>query len=124
MKLKVEIANTPSSQERGLMYRQSLANDEGMLFVFGGAQVLNFWGMNTYIPLDIAFIGESGKIQKISKIDRFDKRTVSSDHPCHAAIEANQGFFERHGIKAGDAVELGEVNKENKKGTLNFKKKE
>tara|TARA_Y100000034_G_scaffold136138_1_gene211029 strand:- start:12578 stop:12952 length:375 start_codon:yes stop_codon:yes gene_type:complete len=124
MKLKVEIANTPSSQERGLMYRQSLANDEGMLFVFGGDQVLNFWGMNTYIPLDIAFIGESGEIQKISKIDRFDKRTVSSDCPCRAAIEANQGFFERHGIKAGDAVELGEVNKENKKGTLNFKKKE
>ena len=56
--LKVEIADSPSTLERGLMYRKKLDYDSGMLFVFKRSQNLKFWGRNTYIPLDIAFVNK------------------------------------------------------------------
>lgn len=105
--LKLEIADTPSKQQYGLMHRKSLNKDSGMLFVFAKSQILNFWGMNTYIPLDIAFVREDNTISKISQILPFDtKKTASSPDACKMAIETNINFFKENNIKDGDKVDI------------------
>ena len=77
-----------------------------MLFKFNKPQKLKFWGYNTYIPLDIAFISEEGNITKISDIAPLSTTVVSSDDDCNAAIEANINFFENNKIKVGDKVKI------------------
>ena len=109
--LKLEIADTPHSREHGLMDRKEMDENEGMLFKFDSPQVLKFWGMKTYIPLDIAFISPEHKIVKIDRIEPFCLKTVGSDTDCIMAIEANQGFFNSRKIKAGDHVRLRKHNK-------------
>jgi uncharacterized membrane protein (UPF0127 family) len=104
--LKVEIADTPSKQQEGLMFRNKLGEDDGMLFKFNKPQNLKFWGLNTYLPLAIAFISPEKEIIKISHIRPFDDTGVSSDKDCDLAIEANYDFFEKNKIKIGDKVEI------------------
>ena len=67
-KISIEIAQDAHSQEVGLMFRKSLDTDSGMLFVMKEASSMNFWGANTYIPLDVAFIDEDKVIKEIRKI--------------------------------------------------------
>ena len=118
------MADTPSKQQQGLMFRKSLEEDSGMAFKFSTPKVLNFWNLNTYIPLDIAFISPENKIIKITNIKPMSKyesiKTVSSDTDCLMAIEANLDFFSENGIKIGDKVYL----EENEIGEtiVNFKK--
>lgn len=102
--LKVEIADTPHKLEKGLMFRKDLEDDSGMLFKFQSPQILRFWGMNTYIPLDIAFVTPEGKIAKIGVIKPFSLKGVTSETNCHLAVEANLGWFASQGIKVGDTV--------------------
>jgi uncharacterized membrane protein (UPF0127 family) len=103
--LKVRIARSWEDQERGLGGVRHLPNDEGMLFEFDTPKKLNFWGKDTHIPLDIAFVhGET--IVKISRINPWDLKTVSSDVPANMAIEANAGYFDFHGIRTGDKVDI------------------
>lgn len=104
--LRVEIADTPSKHANGLMFRQSLANDSGMIFVFKRANKLRFWGVNTYIPLDIAFVDSEHRIAKIATISPLSDKTVESEADCCIAIEANLGFFERNRIHVGDKVDF------------------
>jgi len=105
-RLKVEIADTPSKQQTGLMFRNKLGEDDGMLFKFKYPQKLKFWGLNTYIPLSIAFIDEKSNISKISYISPFSTKAVLSDTNCNVAIEANYDFFMRNKIKEGDKVNI------------------
>jgi uncharacterized membrane protein (UPF0127 family) len=102
--LKVKIADTPESQARGLMFVKKLESDSGMLFIFGGSKNLNFWGENTYLPLDICFVNENWRIIKIDRISPLSRKTVTSGQPCKYAIEANVGFFEDNGVGVGDLV--------------------
>ena len=104
--LKIEIADSPTLQEHGLMFRKSLDEDAGMLFKFSTPSVLKFWGMNTYIPLDIAFVSPENKIVKIEHIKPYCLSGVSSDMDCHLAIEANIDFFAKNGISVGDKVDI------------------
>jgi uncharacterized membrane protein (UPF0127 family) len=101
--LTVEIADTPYSQEKGLMFRKSLNNNNGMLFKFSSPKTLKFWGLNTYIPLDIAFINNN-KIINIERIKPLSMKTVESKVPCSVAIEVNEGYFNHHNISEGDVV--------------------
>jgi uncharacterized membrane protein (UPF0127 family) len=105
--LYVEIANTPEKHEKGLMFRKYLGSRAGMLFKFKDSNVLNFWGLNTYIPLDIAFVDEDNKIVKISKIAPMSLKTVSSDKPCVIAIEANDDYFKNNRIFVGNKISMG-----------------
>jgi len=104
--LKVEVADSPSKQEQGLMFRHDLPEDEGMLFIFNKPQTLRFWGENTFIPLDIAFVSDDEKIVKISKIDTLSRRAIASPPNCIAAIETNAGFFKKHNIKEGAKIDV------------------
>ncbi len=106
--LRVEVAATPEKQERGLMFRQSLPEDEGMLFVFKEPQELTFWMRNTLIPLDIAFVSADGVILNIHQAKPLDESIqYRSAGSAKYVIETNQGWFARHGIQPGDRVILG-----------------
>jgi uncharacterized membrane protein (UPF0127 family) len=102
--LKVEIADNPLKQAKGLMFRKALADDGGMIFIFKDPQKLSFWGLNTYIPLDIAFVNPHNRIVKISHIKPLSTKSVESEKDCRIAIEANLGFFEEHKIRVGDTI--------------------
>jgi len=107
-KLYIEIADNHASQAKGLMFRKSLPEYAGMLFKFTNPQKLKFWGSNTYIPLDIAFVSPKNIITKIGRIRPMDNTAVGSDEECTMAIEANDGFFSSQNIKVGDRIDLDE----------------
>lgn len=111
--LKVEIADTPSSRERGMMFRDKLEADEGMIFKFNRPQNLKFWGLNTFIPLSIAFVKDN-KITNIEQISPFSLKCVASDKDCSIAIEANHDFFDKNGIGIGSSISI------EKDGTDNY----
>ena len=104
--LNVEIASSPSQHAQGLMFRDKLGMDEGMLFKFKQPQNLKFWGVNTYIPLAIAFVSADSIIEKISYISPHNDRSVASDIDCDRAIEANYDFFAKNNVKVGDKIEV------------------
>ena len=104
--LYAEVADSPSKLAEGLMFRKSLPDNKGMLFKFGKDRELRFWGRNTYIPLDIAFISSDMEIKKISKIPPLSEKLVCSDFECSMAIEVNDGFFKYNKIEEGDLIEI------------------
>lgn len=102
--LKVELADTPSKHEQGLMFRKKLDENSGMLFKFQNPHKLSFWGLNTYIPLDIAFIDKNNKIVKISNIPPLSQKSILSDKDCMLALETNYGYFKKNKINVGDVI--------------------
>lgn len=106
-KIKVELAKTPMERSTGLMFRKSLDPDSGMLFVFNQKQKLSFWGANTYIPLDIAFI-DDGRIVDIKKIVPLSTRPIKCDVPCDRALEVSSNFFKNNDIKVGHSIVVDE----------------
>lgn len=105
-RLYVQLADTPAKQARGLMFVKDMPQDEGMLFSFSRSRQLSFWGENTLIPLDIAFVNADGLIKNIDMISPLNKKPVTSNGHCLYAVEANAGFFEANNIKVGDKVKL------------------
>jgi len=105
--LWVEVADTLEKQERGLMFRRSLSENEGMLFVYREPIEMSFWMRNTFIPLDIAFIGADGVILNIHQARPIDESVLyRSAGAAKYVIETNQGWFSRHGLGPGDRVTL------------------
>ncbi len=100
-----EVVREEQERARGLMFRQSLAPDSGMLFVFDQDEVLRFWMKNTFIPLSIAFIDRTGVISNILEMAPHDTTTpYRSTRPVRFALEMNSGWFHAQGIRAGDTV--------------------
>ena len=106
--VRVEIADNLAEQERGLMYRTALGEDRGMLFVYSREQMLSFWMKNTYIPLSIAYIDSKGRITDILNMKPLDDKPpqYNSSEPVQYALEVNQGFFDKNGVKVGDHAQL------------------
>jgi uncharacterized protein len=105
-RFQVEVARTPAEQSLGLMYRQSLAPDRGMLFAYRVPRVISMWMKNTYIPLDMLFIGEDGRIGHVAaETTPLSEASISSGGPAIAVLEVPGGTAERLGIEAGDRVE-------------------
>lgn len=102
----VEIADDEAKRQRGLMHRESLPEDHGMLFVYERERELSFWMRNTLIALDVAFIDRSGRIVDIQQMEPMTDETHSSRAPALYALELRQGWFEDHGVKVGDRVEF------------------
>jgi uncharacterized membrane protein (UPF0127 family) len=101
-----EIARTDKERSQGLMYRKTLADGTGMLFIFEKDQILSFWMKNTLIPLSIAFIAYNGKILEIRDMEAGDLRSIQSSRSARYALEAPRGWFGRAGIKPGDFLRL------------------
>jgi uncharacterized protein len=104
--LDVELAETAAEQTKGLRFRQTLAENAGMLFVFPAPQRVSFWMKDASIPLSIAFIQANGKIVQIRPMQPYDETPVPSlSNAIAYALLVNQGWFERHGISAGTVIE-------------------
>jgi uncharacterized membrane protein (UPF0127 family) len=99
-----EIARTAEQRERGLMGRKTLADGEGMLFVFELDRILAFWMKNTRIPLSIAYIAYDGRILEIHDMEPFNLSPVQSSRSARYALEVPQGWFSRVGVKPGDIL--------------------
>ncbi len=105
--LTVEIVDKPAERSLGLMYRKSLPENMGMLFIYRRPGIMNFWMKNTYIPLSIAYIDTKGYIIAIFKMEPLnEKKSYRSPAPAVWALEVNQGWFEKNGVNVGDSVRL------------------
>lgn len=100
--VKVELAQSATEQARGLMYRRDMDWNKGMLFVYPNERVLSFWMKNTFIPLAIAFLDGEGRIVHIAHMKPQDPTSHSSIRPARYALEMNDGWFEKAGVKKGD----------------------
>jgi uncharacterized membrane protein (UPF0127 family) len=104
--LTVEVPRTYEEFSRGLMFRETLPEDRGMLFVFGEDTQTGFWMKDTSIALSIAFIAEDGTILDIQEMEPLSTEVHQPPGPYRYALEANQGWFRRHGFGPGDRVEV------------------
>ncbi len=102
--LNIEIPKNQTDFYLGLMFRESLDYDSGMLFVFEDVGVKSFHMKNTRIPLDIAFINEEGKIESIKELEPFSLLPVYSNSEVLYALEVNRGWFTEHNIKVGQNI--------------------
>lgn len=102
----VEVVDTPESRAQGLMYRQELADDAGMLFDFKGEQPVSFWMRNTFIPLDMIFVDAKGVVKNIHVNARpHDPTGIPSDGPVQFVLEIPGGRSVEIGLKPGDTME-------------------
>jgi len=102
--VKAEMARTDEERALGLMYRQSLPDGEGMLFIYDRDQIMSFWMKNTYIPLSIAFITSDGRIIEMRDMYPHDPNSVFSSRSVRYALEVPQGWFARAGVQIGDVL--------------------
>ncbi|MRR09627.1 DUF192 domain-containing protein [bacterium] len=104
-RLWVEVVDDEPSRAQGLMFRRELPDDEGMLFVFERPQPLSFWMRNTYLPLDIAFLTDELRVLNIEAMRPLDEGPrYRSRGLARYAVETNQGWFKRNGVKPGDTL--------------------
>lgn len=104
-KFTVEVVDTDAGRQKGLMFRQELAPDAGMLFDFKDSHEVSFWMRNTFIPLDMLFIRDDGTIANIHSNARpQDPTGIPSDGPVMFVLEIPGGRSKELGIKAGDHV--------------------
>ena len=108
VEVRAEVADERAERQTGLMGRTELAQDAGMLFVFGWERNLSFWMRNTLIPLSIAYISADGRIVDIQDMEPLDDEPPSyaSAEPAKYALEVNQGFFAERGVEVGGTVEI------------------
>ncbi|MFB9980150.1 DUF192 domain-containing protein [Mesorhizobium kowhaii] len=100
----IEVANTAAEREAGLMYRQDMADDHGMLFVFEIQQQVSFWMQNTPMPLDLIFVGQDGKIRAIKHGEPQSEAIISPGVPVRFVLELKAGTAARNGIEYGDLL--------------------
>ena len=111
VEVSLEVAATPAERERGLMYRTSLAEGRGMLFVFDADGNQSFWMKNTLIPLDLLFIARDGTVVGIhANATPLSTANIAVGKPSRYVLEVPGGWAARHGISAGARVDFRGVN--------------
>jgi uncharacterized membrane protein (UPF0127 family) len=101
-----EVASTPQERERGLMFRESVPDGTGMLFVFGDEAIRGFWMDNTYVDLDIAFMDASYRIVDIQQLEAMSTEVQDSRAPFMYALEVRRGWLAEHGVEVGDVARI------------------
>ena len=104
-KLTAEVANVDATRTQGLMHRRMLPESRGMLFVFRDTALHSMWMMNTHIPLSVAFLDANGVIINIEDMEPHTRNTHAAAKPALYALEMNQGWFKKRGIRAGAKVD-------------------
>lgn len=107
--VEVEVADTPEQQALGLMHRESLPADAGMVFLFFDDRQSGFWMKNTLIPLSIAYFDRTGEILEIMDMEPCEADPCESYTPGVAyrgALEVNQGAFQEWGVEVGDRLKV------------------
>jgi uncharacterized protein len=108
--IDIEIAANDSSRTMGLMYRKSMEETKGMLFIFEQPDLHSFWMKNTYISLDIIYVSEKKEIVKIYKnTEKLSTKSLPTDKPSLYVVEVIAGFCEKYGIKEGDKIEFSKM---------------
>ncbi|MCK1360332.1 DUF192 domain-containing protein [Bradyrhizobium sp. 199] len=101
----VEMATTEEEKQTGLMHRKELADGKGMLFDFHPEQEISMWMKNTYVSLDMIFIGANGRILRIAEnTEPMSTKIISSKGPARAVLEVVAGTAQKYGIRPGDRV--------------------
>lgn len=109
IKVEAELANTDATRQRGLMFRESLAENAGMLFAFDYMERQSFWMKNTLIPLDLIWLNERKEIVSVITAPPCKKDPCESYSPMQKAmyvLELNGGFAKKHGLKLGTKLEF------------------
>lgn len=102
----VEVARTNDDRARGLMFRSTMPQDQGMLFDFERDELITMWMKNTYLSLDMIFIFADGRIHRIeSRTEPESERVISSGVPVRAVLELNANVANRLGLRPGDRIE-------------------
>lgn len=102
--ITAEVAATDPARSRGLMFREKLAPNHGMLFVFDGKQIHCMWMRNTLIPLSVAFIDDDGTIANIEDMQPKTEVSHCAARPVRFALEMDKGWFAARGIKPGARI--------------------
>jgi uncharacterized membrane protein (UPF0127 family) len=101
----VELARTEAQRVHGLMFRRSMPADRGMLFGFESERPVAMWMKNTYLPLDMIFIGKGGKVVGLAEnTEPLSEKIIPSGAPALSVLEVNAGAAARIGLKVGDLV--------------------
>lgn len=106
VELEAEVARTPEEQQKGLMFRESLPDGRGMIFVYDSDRRMAFWMKDTLIPLSIAFLAADGTIREIRDMRAGSLEVIESERSARHALEVPLGWFERVGLGVGDRFEL------------------
>ncbi|MDA9614901.1 DUF192 domain-containing protein [Pseudomonadota bacterium] len=104
--LDVEVANSDTKRQQGLMYRKDLAKDRGMLFLWPQSNTKCMWMKNTSLPLSVAYLSNDGVILEIYNMVPFSEDSVCSANSTRIALEVNAGWFEENGIAVGDKLDF------------------
>jgi uncharacterized membrane protein (UPF0127 family) len=104
LRIEAEVANTPQTRAQGLMHRNQMAPQRGMLFIFTENAPHCMWMKNTNLPLAVAFIDASGRILNIEEMQPHTENNHCAARPARYALEMNSGWFAQRGVKAGDAI--------------------
>jgi len=103
-RIDAQIASTPRQLQTGLMSREEMPENEGMLFVFPTPQTQCFWMKNTLLPLSAAFIADDGTIVNIVDMQPQSLESHCSLQPVRFVLEMHQGWFEHRGLAAGSRI--------------------
>jgi uncharacterized membrane protein (UPF0127 family) len=103
--IKAEVAATEANRQQGLMFREKMGQNEGMVFQFEQPAPICMWMKNTLIPLSVAFIDADGKIINIEDMQPHSTESHCAKKPARYALEMNQGWFKQKNIKPGTAIE-------------------
>ena len=107
-RFSVEVMRTEAEREKGLMFRKFLPPGRGMLFDFKAERQVTMWMKNTYLPLDMIFIGRDGKVVSVAQnAEPLSEAIIPSQVPAYAVLEVNAGEAAAIGVKPGDAVKNG-----------------
>ena len=103
--IQAEMAQSPDERSTGLMFRKSMATNDGMLFAFEQPGQQCFWMKNTLLPLSAAFIADDGTIVNIEDMKPQTLDSHCSEKPVRFVLEMNQGWFAKRGIKPGSRLQ-------------------
>ncbi|MCZ6672657.1 MAG: DUF192 domain-containing protein [Verrucomicrobia bacterium] len=110
--IEIQIAHKDIEMAKGLMYRKSLGENRGMLFFYDPPKQMSFWMRNTKIPLDIGYFTSDGVLREIYPMHPMDEQGVKSRRDdLLMALEMNQGWYAKNGIKVGDTFDLNRLKK-------------